>query len=170
MKNRSSTITAEVEVPQGGANGAIIVQGGRFGGYGFYLSKGKPVFLWNLFDLVRVRWDGQEALPPGRHRLVFDFLYDGGGMGKGGLGVLSVDGKQVASNRMERSIPIILQWDETFDVGLDTGTPVDDKDYKIPFRFTGKIDRLTIAVDRPKLTAEDVKKLKEAEATTGAAK
>jgi arylsulfatase len=75
-----------------------------------------------------------------------------------------VDGKEVATHKMEHTIPLILQWDETFDVGADTGTPVDDKDYQVPFKFTGKLDKLTVKIDRPKLTEEDIKKLKAAAA------
>jgi arylsulfatase len=135
----------------------IVTQGGRFGGYGFYLLKGKPVFLWNLVDLKRVRWEGPEALPPGKHTLQFDFKYDGlgigtlafnnlSGIGRGGTGVLKVDGKEVARQIMDRSIPLILQWDENFDIGADTGT----------------LDKLTLKIDRPKLSPADIQKLKEA--------
>jgi arylsulfatase A-like enzyme len=175
LLNTSYTITADIEIPQGGAEGMIHTNGGRFGGYGFYLLKGKPVFVWNLLDLKRVRWEGPEALAPGKHTLVFDFKYDGlgfatlafnntSGLGRSGTGVLSVDGKEVARRTMERSIPLTLQWDETFDIGADTGTPVDDNDYKVPFAFTGKIDKLTIAIDQPKLTPADEKRLKDAAA------
>jgi arylsulfatase len=170
----SYTITADVEIPQGGAEGMIVTQGGRFGGYGFYVLKGKPVFLWNLLDLKRVRWEGQEALAPGKHTLVFDFKYDGlgfatlafnnmSGLGRGGTGVLKVDGKDVATQKMEHTIPVVLPWDENFDVGADTGTPVNDKDYQVPFKFTGKLNKLTLKIDRPKLTPEDEKKLMEAQ-------
>ena len=152
----------------------IVTQGGRFGGYGFYLLKGKPVFLWNLVDLKRVRWEGPDALTPGKHTLEFDFKYDGlgigtlafnniSGIGRGGTGVLKVDGKEVASKKMDRTLPLILQWDENFDVGADTGTPVDDKDYQVPFRFTGKLDKLTLKIDRPKLTPADKQRLMEAQ-------
>lgn len=168
----SYTITAEVEIPPGGAEGVLLTEGGRFGGYGFYLLKGKPVFLWNLVDLERLRWEGPEALAPGKHTLEFDFAYDGlglatlafnnmSGIGRGGTGVLKVDGKEVATRKMERTVPLILQWDETFDVGADTGTPVDDQDYQVPFAFTGKLDKLTITIDRPQLTPADVKLLSE---------
>ena len=150
---------------EGGAEGMIVTQGGRFGGYGFYLLKGKPVFLWNLVDLKRLRWEGPEALTPGKHTLEFDFKYDGlgiatlafnniSGIGRGGAGMLKVDGKEVANQKMEHTIPFILQWDENFDVGSDTGTPVDDKDYQVPFKFTGKLNKLTLKIDRPKLTPE----------------
>jgi hypothetical protein len=172
--NASYNFKAEVEMPEGGAEGMIVTQGGRFCGYGFYLLKGKPVFLWNLVDLNRVRWEGPEALSPGRHTLEFDFRYDGlgpgtlafnnlSGIGRAGTGVLKVDGKEVASQKMEHTIPLIMQWDENFDVGADTGTPVDDKDYQCPFRFTGRLNKLTLTIDRPTLTPEDVKKLEAAQ-------
>jgi hypothetical protein len=172
--NASYNFKAEIEVPQGGGDGMLITQGGRFAGYGFYLLKGKPVFTWNLVDLKRVKWQGPDALTPGKHTLEFDFKYDGLGMGtlafasmsgigRSGTGVLKVDGKVVAEQRMERTIPLILAWDESLDVGSDTGTPVDDKDYQVPFAFKGKIDKITLSIDRPKLTPEDEKKLMEAQ-------
>jgi arylsulfatase len=171
--NASYNFKAEVEVPPGGGEGMIATQGGRFGGYGFYVLKGKPVFLWNLVDLKRIRWEGQEALTPGKHTLEFDFKYDGLGMGtlafnnmsgigRSGTGVLKVDGKEVANQKMERTLPLILQWDENFDVGADTGTPVNDVDYQVPFKFTGKLTKLTLSIDWPKLTPEDEKKLMQA--------
>ncbi len=119
---------------EGGAEGMINTLGGRFGGYGLYLLKGKPVFVYNFFDVERFRWEGQEALTPGKHTIVFDFKYDGPGLGKGGTGVLSVDGKEVASQKMPHTIPFVVTIDETFDVGVDTRTPVDDNDYQVPFR------------------------------------
>ena len=166
----SYTFTAEVEIPQGGAEGMIVTQGGRFGGYGFYLLKGKPVFVWNLVDLKRPRWEGPDALSPGKHTLEFDFKYDGlglatlafnniSGIGRPGTGVLKVDGKEVATQQMERTLPLILQWDENFDVGADTGTPVDDQDYQVPFRFTGTLTKLTLTINRPQLTPADAKQL-----------
>jgi arylsulfatase A-like enzyme len=174
LLNCSYTITADVEIPDGGAEGMILTSGGRFGGYGFYLLKGKPVFLWNLVDLKRIRWEGPEALAPGKHTVEFDFKYDGlgsgtlafnnmSGIGQGGTGVLKVDGEEVATQKMEHTIPLIMQWDETFDIGSDTGTPVDDEDYQVPFKFTGKLSKLTIKIDRPQLTPEDEKRLMEAE-------
>ncbi len=85
------------------------------------------------------------------------------GIGRSGTGVLKVDGKEVASQKMERTLPLILQGDENFDVGADTGTPVDDKDYQVPFKFTGTLDKITLTVDRPQLTPEDIKKLEAAQ-------
>jgi arylsulfatase len=170
----SYTMTAEIEVPEGGAEGMIVTSGGRFTGYGFYLLKGKPVFLWNLIDLKRVKWEGPDALTPGKHTLVFDFKYDGlgvgtlafnnfSGLGRPGTGTLSVDGKPVATQTMEHTIPMILQWDESFDIGSDTLTGVNDEDYLPPFPLTAKFDKLTITVDRPQLSPEDMKKLEEAQ-------
>jgi hypothetical protein len=167
--NSSYTITANVDIPPGGAEGMIHTNGGRFGGYGLYLVDSRPVFTWNLLDVKRTRWEGP-ALTPGKHTIEFDFDYDGlgfatlafnnmSGIGRGGTGTLKVDGKAVATETMEKTVPLILQWDETFDIGADTGTPVDDHDYQVPFNFTGKIDRLSIKIDPPKLTPEDEKQL-----------
>src|SRR5262245_12856665 len=109
---RSYKITAEIETPDGGAEGMIVTQGGRFGGYGLFLSKGelgigrgRPVFLYNLLDLKRTTWEGPE-LKAGKHTIVFDFKFDGPGMGKGGTGVLSVDGQEVARNTMDHTTPV----------------------------------------------------------------
>jgi arylsulfatase len=173
LLNKSYKITAEITVPQGGCEGMIVTQGGRFGGYGLYVLKGKPVFLWNLLDLKRVRWEGGDVLTPGKHTLVYDFKYDGlgfatlafnnlSGIGNPGTGTFSVDGKVVSTQKLDRTIPLVLPWDETFDIGADTGTPVDDKDYQVPFRFTGKIDKLTIQLEPPELTAADKQRLQEA--------
>ena len=155
--NRSYTITAEVEIPEGGGDGMIVTEGGRFGGYGLYLLKGKPVFLYNLLDLERFRWEGDEALAPGKHTIVFDFTYEGPGFGKGGAGILKVDDKVVASSKIPHTIPFLMVIDETFDVGLDTRTPVDDSDYQVPFRFTGKVAKLTFELGREQLTEDDYK-------------
>jgi len=174
--NSSYTITADIEVPAGGAEGIILTSGGRFGGYGFYLLKGKPVFLWNLVDLKRVKWEGPDALTPGKHTVEFDFKYEGlgvgtllfnnmSGLGRPGTGVLKVDGKEVATQKMEHTLPMILQWDESFDIGSDTLTGVNDADYQPPFPLTAKLNKLTIKVDRPQLSPEDAKKLENAEAT-----
>ncbi len=144
LLNRSYTITAEVTIPPGGAEGMLMTDGGRFAGYGFYLLKGVPVFTWNLVDLERVKWKGQLPLTPGKHTLKFDWKYDGPGLGKGGTGTLTADGAVLDSHPMPKSLPITVAWDETFNVGIDTGTSVDDKDYQVPFAFTGTIDKLTV--------------------------
>jgi arylsulfatase A-like enzyme len=170
LLDASYTITADIEVPQGGAEGMILTSGGRFAGYGFYLQKGKPVFLWNLADLKRIRWEAPDALAPGKHTVAFDFKYDGlglgtlafnnmSGLGRSGTGTLIVDGKAVQTVQMEHTLPMILQWDESFDIGSDTLTGVNDADYTPPFALTARLDKLTIKIDRPQLSPEDIKKL-----------
>ena len=163
--NKSFTITAEIEVPKGGAEGMLVTAGGRFGGYGLYLLKGKPVFTYNLLDLKRTRWEGGvgshdvmgDSLAPGKHTIVFDFTYDGPGIAKGGSGVLKVDGKVLATEKVEHTIPFLIPADETFDVGVDLRTPVDDS-YQVPFHFTGKIDKLTVKLGPSQLAEADQKK------------
>jgi arylsulfatase len=224
--NKSYAITAEVEIPAGGAEGVIVTDGGRFGGYGLFLSprfnwwsherffrrlglavfvvglliiwlgqyrkwsgwkmrlghgisilgllgvvvvfatgvigpgRGKPVFIYNLLDLKRTTWDGP-ALAAGKHTIVFDFKSDGPGLGKGGTGVLSVDGKEVARDSMEHTMPITLPEDESFDVGQDTRTGVSLLKYRydVPFKFTGTINKLTFNLDPQQLTAEERRQL-----------
>jgi len=161
--NKSYTITAEVMIPEGGAEGMIVTDGGRFGGYGLFLSKGelgvgrgKPVFLYNLLDLKRTTWAGPE-LAAGKHNIVFDFKSDGPGLGKGGTGVLSVDGKEVARKSIEHGTPITFPEDETFDIGQDTRTPLALIEYRydVPFKFTGRINKVTFNLGEEKLTAEE---------------
>jgi hypothetical protein len=171
--NASYTFTADVTVPDGGGEGVIITQGGRFAGYGFYIEKGKPTFDWNMVGLKHVIWQAPDALAAGKHTLVFDFKYDGlgagtlafndiSGIGQSGTGTLSVDGKVVATEKMEHVIPLILAWDENMDIGSDTGSPVNDKAYQVPFAFTGTIDSLKLKIDRPVLSDADKAKLEEA--------
>jgi arylsulfatase A-like enzyme len=214
--DKDYTITADVTIPEGGAEGMIATLGGRFAGYGLFLSRsfnwwfherlfrrlgfglfvlglllawlskktkwsrlghallifatiwlvvvfaagglgigrGKPVFLYNLLDLQRVKWEGS-ALSAGKHTIVFDFKYEGPGPGKGGTGVLSVDGKEVDKKHMEHTIPILMSIDETFDIGSDTRTSVDDNDYRVPFHFTGTINKLTYKLGPEQLSAEE---------------
>ena len=161
LMNRSYNIIAEVDIPKEGAEGMLLTSGGRFGGYGLYLLKGRPVFTYNFADLERFRWEGKEALTPGKHTVSFEFQSDPktkgviGPFGKGGLGILKVDDKEVARNLIERTLPFILQWDETFDVGQDKQTPVDDKDYQCPFEFTGRLTRLTVQLEAVNLALEE---------------
>ncbi len=172
--NASYTITAEIDVPEGApAQGVILTSGGRFGGYGMYLKDGKPVFHWNLVGLEQVNWTGTEALAPGKHTVEFDFKYDGlgvetlafnsvSGVGQGGTGTLRVDGKDIQTQEMKHTIPMILQWDESFDIGSDTLTGVNDADYQPPFPLTATLEKLTIKVDRPQLSDADKAKLEAA--------
>jgi arylsulfatase A-like enzyme len=167
--NKDYTITAEVTVPKGGAEGMIATLGGRFGGYALYLLKGKPVFVYNLLDLERYRWEGgvggrdlfSDALKPGKHTILFDFKYNGPGPGKGGTGVLTVDGKLVAAKTIPHTIPFLMAIDETFDIGSDTRTAVDDS-YKPPFRFTGKIDKLTYKLGPTQMSSGEQKLIRHA--------
>jgi arylsulfatase A-like enzyme len=156
--DKSYSITADVEIPEGGAEGMIVTQGGRFGGYGLFLRKGefgfdrgKVVFLYNLLDLKRTMWEGPE-MKAGKHTIVFDFKSDGPELGKGGTGMLYVDGQEVARNSMEHTIPITFPEDETFDVGQDTRTGVALLEYRydVPFKFTGKINKLTFKLEPEK--------------------
>jgi arylsulfatase A-like enzyme len=224
--DKDYTITAEITVPEGGGEGMIATLGGRFGGYGLFLSqsynwllrspvlkvvvwsffvvgllftwfgrsrhwhgwktwpgyallliapiwliaglvtgvmqigRGRPVFVYNLLDLERFRWSGP-SLNAGKHTVVFDFKYDGPGPGKGGIGVLSVDGKEADRKTIPHSIPLLMAIDETFDIGIDTRTAVDFS-YDLPFRFNGTIDKLTYKLGPEQLAAEDQKKVHEA--------
>ena len=221
--DRDYAITAQVTIPKGGAEGMIATLGGRFGGYGLYLSRsfnwwfretlfrriglglvalgvvlsllgkggtwsrgltyfgaawvlvvfgagmvgmgrGKPVFLYNFLDLERFKWEGP-SLSAGTHRIVFDFKYDGPGPAKGGTGVLSVDGKEVDRKSVKHTIPLLMTIDETFDIGSDTRTPVDDNAYQVPFNFTGTIDTLRIKLGPEQLSEPE----KQAAAATVAA-
>jgi len=165
--DKDYTITANVDIPKGGGEGMIVTEGGRFGGYGLFLSKGelgvrhgKVVFLYNLLDLKRTIWEGPE-LSAGKHTIVFDFKLDGPGLGKGGTGVLSVDGKEVDKKHMEHTTPIMFPEDEDFDVGMDTRTGVALVEYRYdcPFKFTGKIDKLTFNLGPAQYTDQDRKNM-----------
>jgi arylsulfatase A-like enzyme len=154
---RSYKITAEVTVPEGGGDGMIVTLGGRFGGYGLYILKGKPVFDYNMLSLAQYRWASPDALTAGKHTIVYDFTYDGPGIAKGGTGVLSVDGKEVDNHKQPNSIAFLEVSDETFDVGVDTRSGVNDDDYQVPFEFNGKIDKLTFNMGQPQMMPADKK-------------
>lgn len=179
LLNKSYTIRAEVDVPAAG-EGVIINEGGRFFGWGLYMIKGSPVFLYNNQGMIRTRWQGPQ-LTPGKHVIEFNFAYDGlgagtlaynnvSGVGRGGTGTLKVDGQPVATKRLESSVPLTKPLDTVFNIGTAAGTPLDDADYAVPFAFNGKIDKLRITLDPPKLTPEDVARLQKAEARQGADK
>jgi arylsulfatase len=160
--NKDYTITAEITVPKAGANGMIATMGGRFGGSAMYLQKGKPVFVYNLLNLKRYRFESGvgaddwlgTSLAPGKHTIVFDFKYDGPGFGKGGTGVLSIDGKVLSKQTMEHTIPLLMSIDESLDIGMDTRSGADES-YTLPFKFTGTINKLTYKLGPERLTAED---------------
>jgi hypothetical protein len=144
----------KLEMPAGGGEGVIVTNGGRFGGYELYLLKGKPVFVYNFLLLAHFRWEGQQPLASGNHTIVFDFTYDGPGIGKGGTGVLQVDGQTVATRKIPHTIAFLQVVDETFDVGLDTRTPVSD-DYQVPFRFNGAIRKVTFKLGPLQFAGDD---------------
>jgi arylsulfatase A-like enzyme len=143
VKNRSHTITAEVEVPNAGANGVILAQAGRFGGWSFYVKDGKPTYTYNWLGLEQYTLAADQPLPAGKATILFAFEYDGGGGGKGGKATLLVNGRTVASGRIERTQCCVFSADEGADVGADESTPVTDA-YTAPFKFTGKIAKVTI--------------------------
>lgn len=138
IKNRSHAVTAEITVPDGKASGAIIAQGGRFGGWALYLRSGVPAHVYNFFGFERVYARAARPLTPGKHTIRYEFKYDGGGVGKGGMGTLFVDGEQVGGARLSRTVPFMFSLEST-DVGINHGSPVTE-DYETPLgRFTGEI-------------------------------
>jgi arylsulfatase A-like enzyme len=149
IKNRSFSITAKIIVPKNGANGVILTQGGRFGGWSLYLKNSKPAFTYNFLGLERYVIESSKKLSTGQVTVKVDFAYDGGGLGKGGMVTLYVDGKEVAKGRVEKTQPNIFSADETADVGLDNQTPVAEGIGYGPAetRFTGKIDKVVVKVD-----------------------
>ncbi|SHI79851.1 arylsulfatase [Shimia gijangensis] len=147
IKNKSKTITAEIDVPEGGGNGAIIVQGGRFGGWGLYVADGKPGYDYNFLGLERYTILSDQPLAPGKHSVRFEFDYDGDGLGKGGNATLFVDDELVAEGRIERTQPMVFSADETADVGIDLATPVIEViGSEAASRFDGTISKVTVEV------------------------
>jgi arylsulfatase len=147
VKNRSSKISAELEIPADGANGAILSQGGRFGGWSLFMKDGRPSYTYNFLGLERYTVTAPQALAAGPATVVLDFAYDGGGAGKGGEATLYVNGKSVAKGRVEKTQPNIFSADETADVGMDNQTPVAEGIGIGPeTRFTGKIKEITLEV------------------------
>jgi hypothetical protein len=127
------------------------------GGFGLYLLKGKPVFDYNGLMLAQFRWEGQQPPAAGKHTVVFDFTSDGPGIAKGGSGVLRVDGQEVATQKIPKTIPFLMPGDETFDVGVDTRTGVNDLDYQVPFPFNGTINNVTVKLGPVQLGEADQK-------------
>ncbi len=148
VKNQSKTVTAEIEIPEGGANGVILAQGGRFGGWALYMKDGKPAYTYNYLGLASYTVSATSALPAGSATVELEFVYDGGGFGKGGTATISVNGKAVAEGRIEQTQPLIFSADETADVGLDNQTPVVDGIGvgREETRFTGKIHKIIVEV------------------------
>ena len=147
IKNKSKTITAEVEVPEDGGNGAIIVQGGRFGGWALYVKDGIPAYDYNFIGMQRFTVEATEKLKAGKSTIRFEFAYDGGGLAKGGMGTLYVNDEKVGEGRIPRTQPMVFSADETADVGIDLATPVVERiGAERASKFTGKIPRVTVEV------------------------
>jgi len=160
VKNRSKTITAEIDVPKDGGNGTVIAQGGRFGGWSLYVKDGVPAYDYNFLGLQRSSVSANKKLAPGKHTVVFQFDYDGGGPGKGGKGTLLVDGQKVAEGRIEHTQAGLFSADETADIGIDLGTPVVEAiGAEAKSRFTGHIPKVTIEIKemKPAEKAQDKK-------------
>ena len=144
-KNRSYTVTAEVQIPKGGAKGVILAQAGRFGGWSLYLKDGQPTYTYNFLGLKRFTIASKQSVPAGKATIRYEFAYDGGGLGKGGTGTLFVNDKKVAEGRIEHTQAMIFSVEEGANVGEDGETPVvEDYGIPAPYKFTGKINKVTI--------------------------
>jgi arylsulfatase A-like enzyme len=152
VKNKSHAVTAEIVVPDDGARGVIVAQGGSFGGWSLYTKDGRPAYCYNLFGLQRFMIEATAPIPAGEHQVRMEFTYDGGGLGKGGDVALFIDGDQVGSGRVDATVPMVFSADETADVGSDSGTPVsDDEGGDRP--FNGRVRWAQIDIDE---AAEDL--------------
>ena len=160
VKNKSHSVTAELTVPDGGAEGVIVAQGGEFAGWSLYVKDGKPKYCYNLFGLQRFYAEGDSEIPPGRHQVRMEFAYDGGGLAKGGTVSLYVDGEKAGEGRVEGTVPMAFSADETCDVGSDTASPVSDDYTPESSHFSGTIDWVQIDLDE---AAEDLDHLISAE-------
>ena len=147
LKNKSHAITAEIVVPEGGASGVILSQGGAFGGFVLYARDGRLAYCYNLFGLQRFKIYGEGAIPAGEHQVRLEFTYDGGGLGKGGAVTLFVDGEQVGQGRVQATVPMLFSADETTDVGSDTATPVSDDYGPRDSEFTGRVRWVRLDID-----------------------
>jgi arylsulfatase A-like enzyme len=144
VKNKSHAVTAQITVPDGGADGVIIAQGGAFGGWALYLTDGRPAYCYNLFGLQQFKVRGKNTVPAGQHQVRMEFSYDGGGLAKGGTATLYLDGKKVGRGRVDATEPMMFSGDETTDLGSDTATPVSDDYDPAASRFTGRIQWVQI--------------------------
>jgi hypothetical protein len=144
IKNKSSAVTAQIVVPDGGAKGVIIAQGGRFGGWSLYMKDRRPVYCYNLFGLQQFKIEGDKPVPAGEHQVRMEFAYDGGGLAQGGTASLYVDGQKTGEGRVERTEPMVFSGDDKTDVGTDRGTPVSDDYTSANGTFNGRIEWVQI--------------------------
>jgi hypothetical protein len=147
LKNKSHAVTAQLDVPETGASGVIIAQGGSFGGWSLYAKAGRPTYCYNLLGLQRFKIEGDRAIPPGEHQVRMEFAYDGGGLGKGGTATLYLDGDPVGQGRVDATQALIFSGDETTDLGADAATPVSDDYPPGDSRFTGRVRWVQIDID-----------------------
>jgi arylsulfatase len=147
-KNKSHSVSAEIIVPEGGANGVIVAQGGAFGGWSLYVKDGKPAYCYNLFGLQRFKVAGDAAIPAGEHQVRMEFKYDGGGLAKGGAVSLFVDGKKDGEGRVDQTVPMLFSADETCDVGKETGSPVSPDYAPIDNEFSGAVNWVQIDLEK----------------------
>jgi arylsulfatase len=152
IKNKSHSVTAEVVVPDQGAEGVIIAQGGAYAGWSLYANEGKPTYCYNLLGLQRFKIEGNSPIPSGEHQVRMEFAYDGGGLAKGGTVTLYVDGDKVGEGRVEGTVPMVFSADETADVGSDSASPVSDDYGPSDSAFTGSVSWVQIDIDE---AAED---------------
>ena len=146
IKNKSFSVTAEVDVPEAGADGVIIAQGGRFGGWAVYAKQGRAKFVYNVLGIQEFSTEAEAAMPAGTHQVRMEFAYDGGGLAKGGNVTLYYDGTAVGTGRVEATEPMIFSADETTDIGQETGTTVTADYTAHTSRFTGKINWVQLDV------------------------
>ena len=139
VKNKSFSVTAEIEVPEGGAEGVIIAQGGRFGGWAVYVKEGRAKFVYNVLGIHEFATAAETPLPEGTHQVRMEFAYDGGGLAKGGGVTLFYDGDPVGTGRVEATQAMIFSADETTDIGYESGTTVTPDYTAATSKFTGKI-------------------------------
>jgi hypothetical protein len=147
LKNKSHAVTAQLDVPETGAGGVIIAQGGSFGGWSLYAKAGRPTYCYNLLGLQRFKIEGEREILPGEHQVRMEFAYDGGGLGKGGTATLYIDGDQVGEGRVNATQAMIFSGDETTDLGADAATPVSDDYPPGDSRFTGRVRWVQIDID-----------------------
>ena len=153
IKNKSHAVTAKLIVPEGGAEGVIVAQGGAFGGWSLYVRDGKPKYTYNLFGLKQFHVAGSDVVPAGTHQVRMEFTYDGGGLAKGGDVALYIDGSKTGEGRVDATVPMIFSGDETCDIGSDTGSSVSEDYSSEGSRFTGKVEWVQLDVDE---AAEDL--------------
>jgi arylsulfatase len=146
VKNKSHAVTAEVTIPESGATGVIIAQGGRFGGWSLYVIEGRPSYTYNLLGRRHFDIDADAPVPPGTHQVRMEFSYDGGGLGQGAAVALYLDGDKIGEGRLDATVPLAFSGDETCDIGSDTASPVSERYSPAASHFTGTVQWVQIDI------------------------